>query len=167
MANTDNELTAADVMRVTVKTVPSTMTLPELESELLAAKVSGFPVVDHGELVGVVSRADVVRRICAEREVAEQTSDFYFDETGFYEAPMESFKDIANRIGERIEKLLVRDVMAENPITVPFDEPISRIARRLIDDRVHRFPVTDGGMLVGIVTATDLVRLIADRRLKR
>ena len=40
------------------------------------------------------------------------------------------------------------------------------VARRFVNDRVHRYPVTDRGTLVGIVTTMDLVRLIADRRLK-
>ena len=165
MSETPNELITADVMRVAVRTVPSTMALPDFESELLKAGVSGFPVVDDGELVGVVSRSDVVRQICAERDVAEHTSDFYFDETGFYESKMESFKDIADRVGERIEGLLVADVMVKNPLTVSPNQPIGVIARRFIDHRVHRFPVTDRGTLVGIITTMDLVRLIADKRL--
>ena len=161
----DNELTVADIMQVAVKTVPSSMSLPELEEHLLEAKVSGFPVVDMGELEGVVSRSDVVRQICAERDVAEHTSDFYFDATGFHEAPMESFEEIAARVGERIENLSVKDVMIRNPFTVAMSQPISDVARRFVHDHVHRYPVTDKGTLVGIVTTMDLVRLIADRRL--
>ncbi len=163
--DTTKQLTAADVMKVAVKTVPPTFSLPQLERELLAAKVSGFPVVDDGKLVGVVSRSDVVRQICREREIAERTSDFYFDEIGFYEAEMETFKDIADRVGERIEGLLVRDVMTRNPRTIPWNYPISEIARQFAAHGVHRLPVTDEGTLVGIVTTMDLVRLIADKRL--
>jgi CBS domain-containing protein len=164
MSDTPVALTAADVMQVAVKTVPSTMTLSDLEDELIREKVSGFPVVDAGKLVGVVSRSDVVRQISAEREVAERTSDFYFDETGFYEAKMESFKDVADRVGERLEGLLVADVMVSDPHTVALNQPIIEVAHRFILHHVHRFPVTDRGTLVGIVTTMDLVRLIADQR---
>jgi len=165
MSDTPATLTAADVMQVAVKTVPSTMTLSDLEDELLRAGVSGFPVVDDGTLVGVVSRSDVLQRISTEREVAERTSDFYFDETGFYEAKMESFKDIADRVGERLEGLLVRDVMATDPLIVLLGQPITEIADRFLRHRVHRFPVVDRGTLVGIVTTMDLVRLIAEKRI--
>ncbi len=161
----DNGLTVADVMRDAVKTIPSSMTLPEFEQRLLADGISGYPVVDEGKLVGVVSRSDVIRQICNEREVAEKTSDFYFDETGFYELPMKSFADISDRIGERLETLRVADVMVSHPLTVPMELPIHDLADRFISHRVHRFPVTDLGVLVGIVTTTDLVRMIADRRL--
>ena len=115
--------------------------------------------------MGIVSRSDVVRQLSAEREVAEHTSDFYFDEIHFKERKMESLKDIADRVGERIESLLVRDVMVENPLTTRMDQPISEAARRLVDHRIHRMPVTDAGLLVGIVTTIDLVRLIAERRI--
>jgi CBS domain-containing protein len=164
MSDTPATLTAADVMQVAVKTVPSTMTLSDLEDELLRASVSGFPVVDEGKLVGVVSRSDVVRRISSEREIAERTSDFYFDETGFYEDKMDSWKDIADRVGERLEGLLVGDVMAENPHTIAIGQPITEIAERFIRHHVHRLPVIDRGSLVGIVTTMDLVRLIAEGR---
>jgi len=161
----EGKLTAGDVMQVAVKTVPSTMTLPEFESKVLSEQVSGFPVVDEGRLVGIVSRSDVVRQICAEREVAENTSDFYFDEKGFHESQMTSFNDIANRVGERIEGLCVKDVMISNPRTVSLDQPIADVARCFAEHGIHRLPVTDHGTLVGIVTTMDLVRLIADRRL--
>jgi CBS domain-containing protein len=143
------------------------MTLSELEEELVSAGVSGFPVVDEGKLVGVVSRSDVVAKICDERDVATKTSDFFFDETGFYEAKMESFKDIADRVGERLEGLLVKDMMVTNPHTVTLDRSISEAARSFIDHRIHRLPVTDRGVLVGIVTTMDLVRLVADKRVGR
>jgi CBS domain-containing protein len=152
-------------MRVAVKTVPSTMTLPELEKKFMEEKVSGFPVVDEGRLVGVVSRSNIISQICAERDIAEKTSDFYFDETGFHESPMGSSAEIADRIGERMEQLRVSDVMARHPYTVSLDQPISEVAHRLVELSVHRLPVIDGHTLVGIVSSTDLVRLIADKRL--
>ena len=166
MSDTAKELTARDVMEVAVKTIPSTLSLPEFEQELLAMGVSGFPVIDDGTLTGVISRSDVVRQICSEREVAETTSDFYFDEVNFYESKMESFNDVADRVGERIEGLLVRDVMIKNPRTIPLDCPISEIAAKFIKYQIHRLPVTDQGTLVGIVTTMNLVQQIANRRLR-
>lgn len=157
--------TAADVMRPAVFSVPSTMPLPEFQEALIEHRISGCPVIDNGRLVGIASRADIVRQLCTEREVAEKTSDFYFDETGFHEDTMDSPEEIAERIGERIEGLSVGDVMTRNPATIPLDLPVIEIARRLIDARIHRLPVTDGETFVGMVTTSDLVRMIADGRL--
>ena len=159
------QLTAADVMRGGIKSVSPRMTLPELEEAFVRDQVTGFPVVDHGKLVGVVSRSDIVRQLCTERQVAETVSDFHFDERGFYEIEMESLHQIADRIGERIESLSVADVMNSRPFTVPLEMPIREVAHQFIEHHVHRLPVTDQGVLVGIMTTIDLVRLIVDHRL--
>lgn len=165
MSKAADKLTAGDVMQAAVRTVRSTMTLPEFESKVTIEHVSGFPVVDDGSLVGIVSRSDVVRQICAERDLAKKTSDFYFDETGFHESQLASLKDIADRVGERIEGLCVKDVMVRNPHTVALNQTVSEVARCFVAHGVHRLPVTDQGTLVGIITTMDLVRLIADNRI--
>ena len=159
-----HNLTAADVMCGGIRTVSPQTTLPELEEAFDRDQVTGFPVVDDGKLVGVVSHSDIVRQICTERHVAETVSDFHFDEKGFYEVRMESFDQIADRIGQRIESLSVADVMNRRPITVPLDMPINEVAHQFVSHQVHRLPVVDQGVLVGIITTIDLVRLIADNR---
>jgi CBS domain-containing protein len=158
-------LTAADVMQVGIKTVLPGLTLPQLEAAFVRDRVTGYPVVEQSKLIGVVSRSDVIRQLCTEREVAERVSDFHFDETDFYEVKMESLQQIADRVGERIESLTVADVMNGRPLTVPPHMPIKAIAHELIRHRVHRLPVSDHGDLLGLVSSTDLVRLIADGRI--
>jgi len=158
-------LTAADVMRGGIKSVSLQMTLPELEEAFVRDKVTGYPVVEEGKLVGVVSRSDVVRQLCTERQVAETVSDFHFDEKNFFEVEMESIQQIADRVGERIERLSVQDVMNQRPYTIPLGMPIRDVAHQFITHHVHRLLVTDQGILVGIITTIDLARLIADGRL--
>jgi CBS domain-containing protein len=56
----------ADVLRSKgsdVATVDPTATVAELISELATHNVGALPVVDGGELVGIVSERDVVRRL--------------------------------------------------------------------------------------------------------
>lgn len=166
MHTNPNELMASDVMQVAVRTVPPNMPLPRLEAEFLDAAVSGFPVVDEGRLVGVISRSDIIRSICSERDIASRTSDFYFDDKGFHEVPMESLSDIAARVGQRLDARLVQDAMVSPPQTVSVETPISLIARRFEELHVHRLPVVENYRLVGLITTMDLVRLIADHRLK-
>jgi len=67
-----NGLTIADVMRDSVKTITSTTTLPEFEQRLLADGVSGYPVVDLGVLVGIVTTTDLVR-MNADRRLVSKT----------------------------------------------------------------------------------------------
>ena len=157
-------LTAKDVMQVDVVTVESKLLLADLERTLISVGISGCPVVDDGQLVGVVSRSDVVRQLCDERLLAERGSDYYRDATGFHEVPLVSFKDISDRVGERIESFQVKDVMTSKPWAVSPTQPLYEVAQKLTEHQIHRLPVTDQGRLVGIITALDLVKLIADRR---
>jgi len=160
------DLTAIDVMRRNVSVVDSEMLLPQLERAFIERRVSGFPVVDDGRLVGIVSRSDIIRQLCVERSVAEMTSDFYRDEQGFHVVPMETFEQVADRVGERIEELRVKDVMIRDIIHVDPTQSLRVVAQILVDKRIHRVPVTDDGRLVGIISALDVVQLIADDRLK-
>ena len=159
-------LTAGDVMQTGVRVVRAELPLPELERRFLEERVSGFPVVDGGRLVGIVSRSDVVRGLCALRSEAEYVSGYYLDLSGFEQSPPEDLAALAARVGERLEHKTVRDVMSGNLITVAPGDPLSEVARTLVEHRIHRLPVTEGEVLVGIVTSLDFARLFADGRVK-
>ena len=160
------ELLAKEIMQRNIRTIAPWVTLPELEEALLKEKVSGFPVVDKGELVGIVSRSDVVRQLFLEHHAAEATSDFFADDTGFHEYPLVTFEQMADRVGQRIEQLQVQDVMSRTLVNVSPDQPLRQVAQTLADRRIHRVLVTEEKRLLGLVSALDLVRLIASGRLR-
>jgi CBS domain-containing protein len=56
--------------------------------------------------------------------------------------------------------------MVRHLITVSPDEPLESVARALVEHRIHRVPVAEGGELRGIISSLDLVRLIAEGRVK-
>jgi CBS domain-containing protein len=156
---------ARDVMQQDVHTVSPNMTLADLERQFCDSGQSGFPVVaDAGRLVGVVSRSDIVRKLAVEQSYAEYESSWYWDVTGPPD-PEQSLEDVALRVGRRLESMRVEDVMSHIPITVTGDTALEELARTLVDRRIHRLPVVEDGSLVGILTSTDLVRMIADGRL--
>ena len=160
------DLLIREVMQRNVQTVSPHVSLPELEDAFLGQGVSGFPVVDKGELVGIVSRSDIVRQLFLEHHTAESTSDFYFDGDGFHEERLVTFKQIADRVGERIEQLTVQDVMNRALVTVSPDNPLRHAADMLVKHRIHRLLVTEDNRLVGLVSSLDLVRLIANGRIR-
>jgi CBS domain-containing protein len=65
-------------------------------------------------------------------------------------------------VAERFEHLRVRDVMIRDVIHVAPDAPLREAARRMTESRVHRVLVIESGALVGLLSALDLVRLLAD-----
>jgi CBS domain-containing protein len=157
-------LNVRDLMQIRVHVVPPEMPLAELEQEFINKRVSGFPVVDADELVGVVSHSDIVRQLDVERQLAENTSDFYWDHAGFHEEPAESMQQIASRVGQRIEDLHVRDLMSRHLVSVSADDSLAVLAQRFLERHIHRVLVVEHGRLVGIVSTLDLVRLFADKR---
>jgi CBS domain-containing protein len=153
--------TARDLMKTDVHTVEPSMTLVDLERAFLEQHVSGFPVVEEGRLVGIVSRSDVVRQLSVEQSVGEIMSDYYrsFDLNGGQPASLE---EIGRHVGRRMETLCVKDVMIEGLLTVSPDDSVFDVARRLVEQRIHRLPVAEGDRLVGIITTLDFVRLFAE-----
>ncbi len=55
-------------------------------------------------------------------------------------------------------------IMKKGCITVSPDATVEEVARIFSEMRIHRLPVVDEGKLVGIITPTDLLRLIKDMK---
>lgn len=156
-------LCAKDLMHRNVAVVESSATLGELEQSFSEAKVSGFPVVENGRVVGVISRADVVNQLAHDHD---GDSTFYAEigslDTGDVLA---TFGEIAARAGKRGEQMSVGELMTHTIVAVAPDDSLQQLARTLVEHRVHRALVVDGAQLVGIVSSLDLVRLVAEDRL--
>ncbi|UZQ52892.1 chloride channel protein [Trichothermofontia sichuanensis B231] len=56
-----SELTAADVMQKRVETLSSQLTLDEVKQAFSRSHHRGFPVVDNGKLVGIVTQSDLMQ----------------------------------------------------------------------------------------------------------
>lgn len=56
----------------------------------------------------------------------------------------------------------VRDVMTRHVITAREDEPLTDLAVRMIERRLHRIPVVRDGYPVGIVTRRDLLKAMVE-----
>jgi len=152
----------ADIMQKKVKTIGPDKTLPDLERELLRWRIGAMPVVERGgKLVGIVSRSDVLRQLCLERSLGEAMADAYRDQTdaSFF---TKSQTAIAGEIGQRMERLRVRDVMIQDVLTVTPDLPVVKAAQILIERRIHRLPVVENGKLVGIVSSLDFTRIVSE-----
>jgi CBS domain-containing protein len=155
-------LLARDLMTTAMTTVEPRMLLSDLEKMLLQLRVSGMPAVDGaGDLVGVASRADVVRAVSEAEADAESLLAYYRDVAGAEPASSE----LSRMIGERAATLRVENVMATDPLTVRPDQSLRDVATVLSERRVHRVLVTEGRRLLGLVSSLDIVRAVADGRL--
>jgi CBS domain-containing protein len=151
--------TASDVMSVEVISVGSDESLLGLDMCLRSAGVSGVPVIDDEVLVGIVSRSDIARQISVEGTWTAVAHEF--DEQWRGPDPQRP-ETLGAEIGERLAKLSVGDAMIRQVDTVAPDTPLTEVAARMLQARHRRLVVVDDGIVVGIVTASDLVALIRD-----
>jgi CBS domain-containing protein len=154
--------TARDLMTADVRSVRPDMTLADLERALLEARVGGFPVVSDGRLVGVISRSDIVRQLAVEQSVAELASGYQREGEG-----TAGVEPVGAEVGRRMEGRRIEDMMIRKWIGVRPDVSLRDVAKCMVEDRIHRLLVVeDEDRLLGIITSTDLVRLIAEEKLQ-
>ena len=156
-------VSVGEIMTSEVRTVGPELRLLALDRLFLKDKISGYPVVDDGQMVGVVSRSDIIRQLVVEQSLAEHASDYYRGQLG--STGLESsLEEIAQRIGRRFESLRVRDVMIRKVVSVSADESASQAAQLMVERRIHRLPVVDDGHLVGVLTTFDITRWVAAQK---
>ena len=62
----------------------------------------------------------------------------------------------------RIRNLLVGDVMTQNVKTISGEASIEETAQMMMENDFSGMPVEDEGQLKGIITKTDLIKLIVE-----
>jgi CBS domain-containing protein len=116
--------TVEDVMRRNAVTVSPRETLAAAEAVMLREGIRQLPVVENGELVGIVSERDLRAH------------------SGY------------------LERTKVDAAMTYSALTVAPTETALRAAHLLIERKFNALPVIENGRLVGIVSRTDLLRLL-------
>ncbi len=56
--------------------------------------------------------------------------------------------------------MLIREVMTKNPVTVQADAPVRDAAALLREHKIGGLPVMEGETLVGMITESDILRLL-------
>ncbi len=145
------------VMTTPAISVPPEMPLKEVAALLVEHRISGVPVVRAGDVVGVVSEADIVAGAVWSAPT-ERTGLFSWLLEGGGEA-------LAGRLPVRTAGA----AMSTPAITIESWQSVATAAAMMTEHGVKRLPVLKGGKLVGIVSRSDLVRAFArtDAELER
>jgi chloride channel protein, CIC family len=144
LENTDPDhrwtaLKAADLMQPRVETLASSMPLEEAVQAFSRSHHRGFPVVDQGRLVGIVTQGDLSNR--DRRPLTANADPNMPDQSG----------------------LTLADIMTPQPVTVHPHDPLTHVLYLLNRFNLSRLPVTEGQKLVGIITRADIIRAEADQ----
>ncbi|MCK8816861.1 CBS domain-containing protein [Natroniella sulfidigena] len=147
--------TAVEIMTEDVITVTPETGVKEVAKILSENKISGVPVVDEQELVGIVSDSDLIRQ----GKKLELPNYIYLLDSILY---LESFK----KFEEEFKKMVgakVKDVMEREVHTVTSDATVEDIATMLADNEIKRAPVVDQeGNLIGIVSRGDIIDYLSE-----
>jgi len=135
-------LRVKDVMTREVRTVARNDQLGVADKLMKEERIRHLPVIDEsGDVCAVVSQRDLFRgallRSLGYGSRAEETL---------------------------LRQVVVKEAMSAELFTTTPETPVAEAARQMIERRIGCLPVLDAGKLVGIVTETDFVRLVAEGR---
>lgn len=144
---------AADVMVSNVVTVHPDASVRDVAKLLLSNRISAVPVVaKSGELVGIVSEGDLIRR--AETETDRRRSWWLEMLIGSTPLAAEYVKTHARTVA---------DVMTANVVTATPETSLRDIAELLEKNSIKRVPIVNNRKVVGIVSRANLVQALASR----
>jgi acetoin utilization protein AcuB len=120
-------------------TVSPDDTFPQAMSLIRKHKIRRLPVLEAGRLVGIIEEKDLLSN-----QPSQATTLSVFE------------------IYSLLEHLRVRQMMSKPVVTVEGDCPIEEAARIMIERGVGCLPVMKGEELVGIITETDIFKVLVE-----
>ena len=119
-----------DYMTTKLITFTPEQSVEEVIDTLIKNRISGGPVVnERNELVGIISEGDCIKQI---------------SESRYYNMPLEN---------NSVEKH-----MARNPETIDGEMNIFDAANKFLNAKRRRFPIVEGGKLVGQISQKDILK---------
>lgn len=141
---------ARDIMTTDVVTLAPDANIPDIARTFRSLGISGAPVVEDGEIIGIVTELDLIARH------ARPHSPLYLPLLDA-RIPLGGQREF-NEILRRIIGMTARDIMTHNVHTVTADTEVEDVATLMVEEKANPVPVTEDGRLVGIISHTDLLR---------
>ena len=144
-----------DVMNPNVVFCKPDNTVREVAKILKENNISGVPVIDDEELVGVVSEGDLLKLlIIPEKGELLLPSPFEVIEVPIREyLGWEETKKILSDVGSiKVEEIMTKDVY-----TISSEASVEEASEHMVRHRINRLPVIEDERVIGIVTRGDII----------
>ncbi|HKB79141.1 MAG TPA: CBS domain-containing protein [Thermoanaerobaculia bacterium] len=128
-----------DVMVESVLTVTPEQTLRDALELLQSKRIRQVPVLEDGRLVGIITDRDIKR---ATPSILSHIDRAEYDGV--------------------LDQTLVRQLMTREPMTITPDAPLKSAVKIFISRKVGALPVLEDGVLVGLITQADALRVLYD-----
>jgi CBS domain-containing protein len=179
-------LRVREIMTPHVVTLTPDASLREAIETLVSCRIGGAPVLEGAKIVGVLSAPDILEfeSITPARRGAEADEDEITmlepveEWTEGDDVPAAFFTDLWDAddtavadftaVGAQwdfLEEHVVSEAMSRSVCTVPANLEVSAAAAHMLAAGVQRALVIEGEEFVGILTTTDILRAVAERRL--
>jgi acetoin utilization protein AcuB len=113
------------------------MTLPDALQLMAQHSIRRLPIVERGQLVGMVTRGDL-----RGAQPSQATSLSVFE------------------LHYLVGRITLNQIMTPKPLTVSESATIQEAARLMLQRKISGLPVLKQGSLVGIITESDIFRLV-------
>lgn len=122
-----------------ISTTPDTQIMEAMDV-MKQNNIRRMPVLDKkGKLVGIVSDKDLLNA-----------------------APSDATSLSVWEVNYLVARIKVKDVMTKDVMTVTGDTPVEEAARMMADSKIGGLPVVLDGNVVGLITETDLFKLLVE-----
>lgn len=142
----------SEIMDKDVYTVHESATVGDVLRVLVEKKASGVPIInDEKRVVGFISDGDIMKFIAKQDPRIIDMTSFI---TVWYDT--ESF----DKKLDDLMDLNVMELATTKVISVDADFEIDEVAKVLGKKKIKKVPVLENGILVGIVSRTNIIRYI-------
>lgn len=135
-----NNTPAGKIMRQAITIGPDERVI-HARRIILDKNIGRLPVLENGDLVGIITEHDIANALKAFRELVSNSKQ-----------------------DNRIKNMLVEDIMSRGVITVKSDMPIKDVVSLMLEKNLGGVPVVDErDALVGLITRRSLLEAIAGK----
>ena len=116
------------------------MSIAEASTLMKQEKVHRLPVLDKEKhLVGIITEKDIL-----------------------YATPSPASSLSIHEMAYLLSKLTVKKLMSKNVVTITKDTTVEEAARMMVDQDLSSLPVLEGNKLIGIVTKSDMFKILLE-----
>lgn len=133
-------LTVRNFMTTQPQVLGRNETLDLADDVMTMGRIRHIPIVENGELVGVISQRDMFRSAAVAA-------------LGFAGETQKAL----------IKTIRVKEIMTEKVVTIRPDASVKEAARLMFEQKIGCLPVVEEKRLIGIITETDILRYVVER----
>ena len=139
-AKSEPDLTVRDFMTTHPQVLSRDETLDLADDVMTMGRIRHIPILDNGELVGIISQRDMFRS-----------------------AAVAALGFVGDTQKALIKTIRIKEIMTANVVTIDPDASVKEAALIMIEKRIGCLPVVEQRKLIGIITETDILRYVAER----